>query len=235
MEKEKMRFRVESLLLGERQLSRLVVLVPQVLRIMSFILLVLAVPQITVLYGSFPVLGAVYIFAAVMLRVLIWCAELLRDRWFVCRMNGSKIKASSLLAGFSFRDVFRAAVLALTLRLYCLGRGLLFFAVPVLCFSVSLAFAGSGVSSAVLGALVCGNILIFAVAGIFCSAALCTVRYAVKLTSLEKSGLFRAVREKVTALDSSGFRLLRLRVLSAGTFSSERIMAGLLYSANAIC
>lgn len=235
MEKEKMRLKVDSLLLGERQLSRLVVLVPQVLKALSLLLLVLAVPQVKVLYYSFPVLGAVYVFAAVMLRVLIWCAELLRDRWFACRINGAKISASDLLARFSFADVLRAAVLALTLRLYCLGRGAVFFAAPALCFFVSLAFVGAGVSTAVFGALACGNLLLFAVAGVFCSASFCTVRYAVKLTSLEKSGLFRAVKGKVAALDSSGFRILRLRMLTAGTFSSERIMAGLIYSANAIC
>lgn len=232
MDKEKIRFRVDYLLLGERQFSRLTVLVPQVLKILYFGLIVLAVPQVSALYYSFPVLGVLYILAAVMLRLLVWCAELLRDRWFMHRITGTKISASSLLAQFSFADVFRAAVLALNLRVRCWGRGLLFFAVPVLCLAVSLDFVNSGVSGAVLGALVCGNILLFAVAGLFCSAAFCTVRYAVKLTSLEKSGLFRNVKEKITALDSSGFRLLRLRVLSAGTFSSERIMAGLLYSQN---
>lgn len=235
MEKEKMRFKVESLLLGERQFSRLAVLVPQVLKLLSFGLIALAVPQVSMLYYSFPVLGVIYVFATVMLRLLIWCAELFRDRWFMCRMNGNEISASRLLAQFSFADVFRAAVLALTLRVYCFGRGLLFLTVPALCLAVSLSFVSSGVSSAVLGALACGNFLLFAVAGIFCLAAFSTVRYAVKLTSLEKSGLFRAAKEKVAALDSSGFRLLRLRALSAGTFSSERIMAGLIYSKNTIC
>ena len=232
MEKEKIRFRVDYLLLGERQFSRLTVLVPQVLKILSFGLIVLAVPQIDVLYYSFPMLGVLYVLAAVLLRLLVWCSELLRDRWFMHRITGMKISASSLLAQFSFADIFRAAVLAMILRVCCWGRGLLFFTVPALCLALSLNFINSGVSSAVLGALVCGNILLFAVAGLFCSAAFCTVRYAVKLTSLEKSGLFSVVKEKITALDSSGFRLLRLRVLSAGTFSSERIMAGLLYSRN---
>lgn len=235
MEKEKIRFRVDYLLLGERQASRLAVLVPQVLKLLSFVLIALAVPQIPGLYRSFPVLGIIYVFAAVTLRLLIWCAELFRDRWFVYRMNGRKISASGLLAEFSLADVFRAAVLALTLRAYCLGRGLLFFAVPALCLAVSLAFVSSGVSSAVLVALVCGNLLLSAVAGVFCLSAFCTVRYAVKLTSLENSGLFRAVKEKVAALDSKGLHLLRVRMLLAGTVSSERIMAGLLYSKNAIC
>ena len=235
MGKEKIRFKVDSLLLGERQLSRLVVLVPQVLKILSFVLVVLAVPQVRVLYYSFPALGVIYVIVAIMLRILIWCAELFRDRWFVCRIKGLKIKAAVLLARFSFRDVLRAGELALVSRLYYLGRGLPFFAVPLLCLAVSVWFVYSGVSSTVLFTLVCGNLLLFAAAGVFCSAALCTVRYAVKLTSLEKSGAFGAVREKISALDSSGFRLLRLRTLNAGTFSSERIMAALLYSADVIC
>lgn len=230
MDKEKIRFKVDYLLLGERQFSRLTVFVPQVLKILSFGLIVLAVPQVGALYYSFPVLGVLYIFAAVMLRLLVWCAELLRDRWFMHRINGNKISASTLLAQFSFADILRAVGFALTLRFYCFGRGIVFFAVPVLSLAVSLAFVSSGVSGAVLGAFLCGNILLLAVAGLFCSAAFCTVRYAVKLSSLEKSGIFRAVKEKILALDSSGFKLLRLRVLPAGTFSAERIMAGLLYS-----
>lgn len=235
MEKERIRFKVDYLLLGERQLSRLAVLVPQALKMLSFGLIVLAVPQARMLYYSFPVLGVLYISAAVLLRILVWCAELLRDRWFMHRITGNKISASSLLVQFSFADILRAAVLALSLRVRCFCRGALFFAVPALSLALSLAFVGSGVSSAVLGALACGNLLLIAVAGIFCSATFCTVRYAVKLTSLEKSGLFRAVKEKVEALDSGGFRLLRIRVLSPGTFSSEKIMAGLLYSKNTIC
>lgn len=234
MEKERIRFKVDYLLLGERQLSRLAVLVPQVLKMLSFGLIVLAVPQARALYYSFPVLGVLYISAAVLLRILVWCAELLRDRWFMHRITGNKISASSLLVQFSFADIFRAAVLALSLRVRCFCRGVLFFCLPVLCLAVSLSFINSGVSGAVLGALVCGNILLFAVAGLFCSAAFCTVRYAVKLTSLEKSELYRNVKEKITALDSSSFRLLRLRLLPTGTFSSERIMAGLLYSQSRI-
>lgn len=230
MDKEKIRFRVDYLLLGERQFSRLLVFVPQVLKILSFGLIVLAVPQVSALYYSFPVLGVLYVSAAVMLRLLVWCAELFRDRWFMHRINGTRVSASSLLADFSFSDIFRAAVLALTLRIYCFGRGVLFFVVPALCLAVSLFFVNSGASAAVLGALMCGNLLLFAVAGLFCSAAFCTVRYAVKLSSLEKSGLFRAVKEKITALDSSGFRLLRLRVLFGGFFSAGKIMAGMVYS-----
>lgn len=234
MEKERIRFKVDYLLLGERQFSRLAVLVPQVLKMLSFGLIVLAVPQVRALYYSFPVLGVLYIFTAVLLRILVWSAELLRDRWFMHRVNGTKIPASSLLVQFSFADIIRAAVLALNLRVRCFCRGVLFFAVPVLCLAVSLSFVNSGVSGAVLGALVFGNVLLFAVAGLFCSAAFCTVRYAVKLTSLEKSELYRNVKEKITALDSSGFRLLSLRLLPTGTFSSERIMAGLLYSQSRI-
>lgn len=230
MEKEKIRFRVDYLLLGERQFSRFIVLVPQVLKWLSLVLFVLAVLQVNGLYYSFPVLGVLYVFAAVMLRLLVWCAELLRDRWLMHRINGNKISVLALLAQFSLSDIFRAAVLALTLRLHCIGRGVLFFAVPVLCLAVSFSFVNSGVSSAVLVALVCGNVLLFTVATFFYSAAVCTVRYAVKLTSLEKSGLLNAVKERITALDSSGFRLLRLRVLPVSAFSAERIMAGLLYS-----
>ncbi len=235
MEKAKMRFRVDSLLAGERQLSRLIVLMPKVLKLLCVVLVVLAVPQADVLCCSFPVLGVIYVIAAVMLRVLIWCAELLRDRWFVCRINGAKISASSLLSQFSSADILRATVLALTLRLYCIFRGIVFFAVPVLFFSVSLALAGSGVSGTVLVTLACGNLLLFGVAGAFTSAAFCAVSCAVKLTSLEKSSLFGAVREKISVLDSTGFRLLRLRAMNAGAFSSERIIACLLYSADAIC
>ncbi len=231
---EKIRLKVDYLLLGERQFSRFVVLAPQVLKVLFFGLIVIAVPQVSALYYSFPALGLLYIFAAIMLRLLVWCAELFRDRWFLHRINGVKISASSLLANFSIADVFRASVLALVLRLYCLGRGILFFAVPVLCLSVSLACINSGVSGAVLGALACGNLLLFAVAGLFCSAAFCTVRYAVKLSCLEKSGLIGAVKEKIRALDSSGLRLLRLRVLSAGFFSAGKIMAGLVYSSSVV-
>ena len=235
MNKEKIRYRADYLLLGERQFSRLPVLIPQLLKLLLFGLVVLAVPQLKALCFSFPVLGVLYLFAAVMLRLLVWCAELLRDRWFMNRINGNKISLSALVAHFSFSDVLRAVLLALNSRLYCFGRGLLFFVVPFLFLTVSLSLVNSGVSGAVLGVLVCGNLLLFAVAGVFCSAALCSVRYAIKLTSLEKSGLSRSVSEKITALDSNGFRLLRLRVLSAGTFSSERIMLSLLFSENVIC
>lgn len=235
MAKEGIRYRADYLLLGERQLSRLPVLIPQVLKLLLFGLVVLALPQLKALCLSFPVLGVVYFFTAVMLRLLVWCAELLRDRWFMSRVNGNKISLSGLLAYFSFTDVFRSAVLALILRVLCFGRGVLFFSVPVLFLAVSFAFVNSGVSTAVIGVLLCGNLILFAVSGVFYAAAVCTVRYAVKLTSLEKSGLSRSVSEKITALDSSGFRLLRLRVLSTGTFSSERIMLSLLYSESVIC
>ena len=230
MKNEKIRLRVDSLLLGERRFSRLVVLVPRLLRVLSAVLILLALPQIGVLYYSFPVLGVMYVFAAVMLRVLLWCAELLRDRWFMCRIKGMKLSASSLLADFSFADIFRAALLAVTLRLRCIGRGAGFFALPLLCLALSFYLVSSGISSAVLAALVCGNFLFLAAAWLFSSAALSSVRFAVKLTAFEKSGLAVAVNEKIAVLDSCCLRLLGLRVLSGGFFSAEKIMAGMVFS-----
>ena len=234
MKNEKIRFEVDYILLGERRFWRFPLLAPRVLKLLSFVLIVLALLQINTLYRSFSVLAVLYVLAAALLRLLVWCAELVRDRWLVHRISGNKIAASALLAAFSRSDIFRAAVLALVLRLYCFCRGVLIFAVPVLFLAASLYIVGSGVSTAVLGSLVCGNLLLFTVAVLFYSAAVCPVRCAVKLTSLEKSGLAGAVKEKITALDTSGFRLLSLRLLPVGTFSAQRIMAGLIYSGSVL-
>ena len=235
MTKAHIRQQIDYMLAGERRLSHFLMLVPFWLKLRSFVLLVLALPQIVVVYRHFPLLGGIYVITAIMLRLLIWCSELFRDRWLVCRINGEKISAITLLVGFSFRDVFRAAVLAVVLRVYCFCRAISLFIVPAFGMAVSVALAMSGISTAVLFCVLCGDFFILILSLMFYASATASVRCAVKLSSFEKSGLVGAVRERMNSLDGAGVSALSSGFMLFGCFSASKIMSGLVCAQKVIC
>lgn len=230
MKTEKLKLNADYLLLGERGVSRTVMLFPRLLRGLAVALFVLGALNTELLYSGVPALGALYVFAAVSLRILIWCSTFLRDRWFMSRVNGAPAALSELLVRFTFSDLLRAFRLSVTASAYCLVRTTLFLALPLCALAVSIVYVQTGISSAVLAVIVCGNILFLLVAGFFCAAALCTVFYAAKLSCFEKSGIVRQFYHRLKALDKVSFSLLNFQLFFGGIFGIRKEMAGFIYS-----
>ncbi len=234
MKTEELKLSADYLLLGERGASRAVMWFVRLLRLMSAALLISGVANISLLYSAFPVLGAAYAAASVLLRLLLWCAELFRSRWFMHRVNGTPLNAADMLAAFSFADVLCAVKLSLCVRLYCVLRGTLFLALPLCLTAVSLLYAKTGISGAVLAVLVCGNILLFMLAAFFCAASLSSVIYAGRLSCFEKNSLFNNFRERLKTLDKMSFALLNFKLFFGNFFGIRKEIAGLIYTRSVV-
>lgn len=227
---EKLKLSADYLLLGERGVSRVMLWSVRLLRAMSVVLMISGLTNISLLYSDVPVLGAVYVAATVLLRLLLWSAELFRNRWFMYRVNGTPVRAADMLASFSVSDVVCAVKLSFCVRFYCVIRSVLFLALPLVLAAVSLLYARTGISGAVLAVLVCGNILLFMLAAFFCAAGLSTAVYAGRLGCFDKKGLLKNFRERLKKLDKMSFALLNFKFFFGNFFGIRKEIAGLIYT-----
>lgn len=169
------------------------------------------------------IIGAIVI---VLSLILLECMRTLKDRWYSFVKTGHDYTFSELTVSFGVRDLYFSLVSALLGFLMSVLRFVLFFFVPVISLFITQKFLASGVSNAMLAALITGNIVLFCCALAFWLVSLNCVSLARSLCV----GDIKNYGSILYALDKNAFRLFRFGAMLSVINRGSRRLAKIMYA-----
>lgn len=236
MSYDKIRLKVNSLLLGKKHIGRFAVLFPRFIKALQFVLWALMIAHTADfdVGESGVVLSVAFATASILLQFIAVSFELLRDRWLCSTLGRDKKSFSELFVGFSLADLLLAVKLSFIFRLRCVLRIILFMSFPltvsIYCFELS----GFEMSRAKWAVCVCGCLLLIAVGAFFAALSVCPLLAAKRMSCFDLKNPFSAFYKKTMLLDRSCLSLLRFNFTFHPFRSAGKAMAAIIFAKAAI-